>query len=97
MAEQVDPALQIRLDRVAARKAAMAARIPKREMVKVNPRDDDVRRVLKHQPSGIGFPKDGPAEWPLDRFTHRRLADGAVTREEGRARSPAPQHRATHS
>jgi hypothetical protein len=95
MPEQVDPALKIRLDAIAERKAAMAARMPKIGMVKVNPADDDVRRVLRHPTAGA-FPKEGPAEWPLDKFTNRRLADGGVTLAEGGARSqrPAPQHRA---
>jgi hypothetical protein len=36
--------------------------------------------VLKH-PKGGGFPESGSAEWPDDRFTKRRIADGSVTRE----------------
>jgi hypothetical protein len=94
--EPVDPALQIRIDMINARRAAMAALMPRREMVKLNPRDDDVRRVLKH-PNGIGFPKDGPAEWPLDKFTNRRLTEGSVTRAEGaRPRQPPPHRAPSH-
>ena len=48
--------------------------------VRVVPANEDVRRVMKHPHSG-GFPKTGGAEWPDDRFTKRRLADGSVTRE----------------
>jgi hypothetical protein len=38
------------------------------------------RAVLKHPTRG-GFPAEGSVEWPDDRFTQRRLADGSVTRE----------------
>jgi hypothetical protein len=49
-------------------------------VVRVIPRDDDVRRVLRH-PNGIGFRSEGSSEWPNDRFTKRRIADGSVTVE----------------
>lgn len=39
------------------------------------------RAVLAHPKAG-GFPAEGGKEWPDDRFTKRRLADGSVTREE---------------
>jgi hypothetical protein len=55
--------------------------MPKVERVRVNPKDDDVREFIKH-PSGIAFPESGSAEWPLDRFTRRRIADGSVTLED---------------
>jgi hypothetical protein len=48
--------------------------------IRVVPANDDGRRLLKHPRSG-GFPAEGGAEWPDDRFTKRRLADGSVTRE----------------
>jgi hypothetical protein len=48
--------------------------------IRVVPANDDGRRLLKHPKSG-GFPAAGGAEWPDDRFTKRRLADGSVTRE----------------
>jgi hypothetical protein len=54
--------------------------------IRVVPANDDGRRLLKH-PSGGGFPAEGSAEWPDDRFTKRRLADGSVTRES----EPAPE------
>jgi hypothetical protein len=38
------------------------------------------RAVLKHPKAG-GFAAEGGKEWPDDRFTKRRLADGSVTRE----------------
>ncbi|TYL87435.1 hypothetical protein [Bradyrhizobium cytisi] len=49
--------------------------------VRVVPANDDVRRLMKHPHAG-GFPESGATTWPEDRFTKRRLADGAVTREE---------------
>jgi hypothetical protein len=48
------------------------------------PANDDVRRLMKH-PRGSGFPASGGAEWPLDRFTKRRLVDGSITREEAKS------------
>jgi hypothetical protein len=41
---------------------------------------EQYRSVLKHPKAG-GFPAEGGKEWPDDRFTKRRLADGSVTRE----------------
>ncbi|MFH0298357.1 hypothetical protein AAFX91_14160 [Bradyrhizobium sp. 31Argb] len=50
--------------------------------VRVTPASDELRKVLKH-PNGSGFlPGGGSAEWPNDRFTKRRIADGSVTVEE---------------
>jgi hypothetical protein len=57
--------------------------------VRVVPAKEEYRAVLKH-PNGGGFPETGSAEWPDDRFTKRRLADGSVTREAARQ---AEQHR----
>jgi len=45
--------------------------------VKVMPGDDAMRRLLTH-PSGVGFHATGGAEWPFDRFTRRRLKEGAI-------------------
>ena len=50
----------------------------KRPGIRVEPRDEDMRRLLKHQPSGISFRSEGSVEWPDDTFTHRRIADGSV-------------------
>jgi hypothetical protein len=47
--------------------------------VKVWPRDENVRRLLKH-PFGMRFREtlnDG-VEWPDDLFTKRRIKDGSV-------------------
>lgn len=49
--------------------------------IRVTPRDDDMRRVLKHPTAG-GFRKEGATTWPNDRFTKRRLQDGTVKRDE---------------
>jgi hypothetical protein len=65
------------LERIARRKAN---RPP--SSVRVVPANEDLRRVLKH-PNGMAFLAEGGAEWPNDRFTKRRLADGGVTLEGG--------------
>jgi len=49
--------------------------------VRVVPSTPLMRKFLKHEPSKIGFRDQGSAEWPLDRFTIRRLRDGDVTVE----------------
>ena len=48
--------------------------------VRVVPAKEEYRAVLKHPNSG-NFPAEGGTEWPDDRFTKRRLADGSVLRE----------------
>jgi hypothetical protein len=62
--------------------------------VRVVPRDDDIRQFIKH-PSGGPFPASGAAEWPLDTFTNRRLADGDITLEGGN-KSERPPTRHAH-
>ena len=52
--------------------------------VRVVPANDELRRVLKH-PRGMAFRSTGSVEWPLDKFTERRLREGAITIE-----SPPP-------
>lgn len=54
------------------------------ERVRVLPRDDAMRKLLKHPASG-GFRPEGSIEWPLDQFTKRRLRDGDVTIEAQQA------------
>lgn len=59
-------------------------------MVKVLPKNEDMRRILKHPSNNVGFRDDGPMEWPDDAFTARRVADGDVTIYEEPKASPAP-------
>ncbi|WP_028164122.1 hypothetical protein [Bradyrhizobium elkanii] len=54
--------------------------------VRVLPASDELRKVLKH-PNGMGFRPEGSSEWPNDRFTKRRIADGSVTLEGSGAKS----------
>lgn len=50
--------------------------------MKVWPKDDTMRRLLKH-PSRGGFRSpEGPEEWPDDSFTYRRIQDGDVLTED---------------
>jgi hypothetical protein len=49
--------------------------------MKVLPKDDNVRKILYH-PTGGKFRAEGPADWPDDTFTARRLRDGDITKEE---------------
>lgn len=42
------------------------------------PKNDELRKLLKH-PNGVRFRPEGPADWPADVFTHRRIHDGDVS------------------
>jgi hypothetical protein len=58
--------------------AALAAEKQKaRVRVRVEPATEELRHVLQH-PNGMAFREKGSVEWPLDRFTQRRLADGSI-------------------
>jgi hypothetical protein len=50
--------------------------------VHVIPATPEYRQYLKHLPSGIGFPKEGGAEWPYDQFTKRRIRDKSISVSE---------------
>ena len=52
-----------------------------RPAIQVVPSNDKMRRLLRHPHAG-GFRAEGGAEWPNDRFTKRRLAEGVIKREE---------------
>jgi hypothetical protein len=72
----------IREQQVEERERRVAETNPPLERVRVTPASDDLRRLLVH-PTGIGFPENtGSVEWPLDKFTRRRIEDGSVTRED---------------
>jgi hypothetical protein len=64
--------------------------------MKVFPKNDDIRRVLAH-PNAGKFRAEGPAEWPDDSFTNRRIKDGDVYKEGGgdpqKAAAEKPQRR----
>ena len=57
--------------------ALAAARRQGHPRVRVEPTAEKLRHVLKH-PNGMAFRATGSVEWPLDRFTHRRLRDGSI-------------------
>ncbi len=61
-------------------------------MVKVVPKNDELRKVLKHPSNNVPFPAEGSQDWPDDSFTHRRITDGDVTvvEEKTEAAKPAP-------
>jgi hypothetical protein len=62
-----------------------------RPTVKVTPKDDTMRRLLRHPRAG-GFRKDGSAEWPDDRFTRRRIRDGDVIVVDNEQKAKPPSH-----
>ena len=69
----------VRGQRMRQRMERLRAAIP--PGIRVVPSNDKMRRLLKHPHAG-GFRAEGGADWPNDRFTKRRLADGSIKREE---------------
>ena len=55
--------------------------------MKVWPKDDSVRKTLAHPTAGP-FRAEGPADWPDDTFTYRRIQDGDLTLVLGAAEVP---------
>jgi hypothetical protein len=53
-----------------------------RRVVRVVPKNADIRKYIKHPRTKVGFMAEGSAEWPNDTFTKRRIADGDVTIEQ---------------
>jgi len=62
------------------------------------PGREHLRSILKH-PNGARFRTQGSAEWPNDRFTQRRMADGdiklAEEEQQPKEEKPATRGRAT--
>lgn len=66
----------------------VAANKPHVETVRVVPTSDALRRVLVH-PSGRKMRTSGSVEWPMDKFTARRLAEGSIKIEKKADERPA--------
>ena len=79
------------LDERKARMASLRRSVPS---VRVTPKNDEIRKYLRHMPSGVKFPDSGSAVWPNDTFTQRRIADGDVTVEEEKSHA---RHSRAHS
>jgi hypothetical protein len=39
---------------------------------------EQIRKHIKHAPTGVRFRDSGSIEWPNDRFTQRRLREGVI-------------------
>ena len=78
MAVMPSPGLDARAQAREERLARMRSMVPD-QTVRVNPRDEKIRKLIRHPLRGRGFPSTGSVEWPLDTFTRRRLRDGDVT------------------
>jgi hypothetical protein len=66
--------------------------------VRVLPKNELIRKYLKHEPTKIAFRPEGSIEWPLDNFTMRRLRDGDVTIEtQDVEMQTAPQQRSSRA
>jgi hypothetical protein len=55
-------------------------KLRQRPGIRVVPKNDDMRRLLKHPQTGH-FRAEGGLEWPNDTFTFKRLRDGDIIRE----------------
>jgi len=58
-------------------RAGLARKVHPNPGIRVEPRDDTMRRLLKHPRAG-GFRSEGSIEWPNDTFTRRRLREGSI-------------------
>ena len=76
-------------DEVFAEHVARQRKLRHRPGVRVVPKDDEMRRLLKHPVAGA-FREEGGMEWPDDDFTFRRLRDGDVTLEGGGTHEAVP-------
>jgi hypothetical protein len=65
----------------AKERVAKVHRLRTRPGIRVEPANDDMRRLLVHPRAGH-FRSEGSMEWPDDTFTHRRLRDGDIKRVE---------------
>lgn len=65
-------------------------KLHQRPGIRVTPKNDDMRRLLKHPRAGA-FRSEGSMEWPDDSFTHRRLRDGDIKREEKKTEEKSDQ------
>jgi hypothetical protein len=77
---------------------ALMKAVNKIPAVRVVPVREDLRAILKH-PSGVRLRAEGSVEWPNDRFTQRRIADGdiKIVDNESESKPAAHTRRATHS
>lgn len=53
--------------------------------MEVWPKNDELRKLLKHPQQKVGFQQTGSAEWPDDTFTYRRIQDGDVVLKDPKA------------
>jgi hypothetical protein len=84
--------------RNAWKQARLAAIRKSMEMprVRVLPASEEIRRVPKH-PRGMPFREHGSVEWPLDTFTHKRIAEGSITVESVEPRQERSTHATPHA
>ena len=57
-------------------------------MIRVWPKNDDIRRLIRHPTAGALTPKAEGDLWPEDQFTFRRIKDGDVLTSAPRAAVP---------
>ena len=65
-------------DQAAARMGRVRVGGYKRPGIRVEPKNEDLRRVMFHPVGKIKFRSTGSVEWPDDQFTRRRIRDGDV-------------------
>lgn len=81
-------------DQAAARMGRVRVGGYKRPGIRVEPKNEDLRRVMFHPVGKIKFRSTGSVEWPDDQFTRRRIRDGdvIVVESNGQSEQRKPQH-----
>ena len=49
--------------------------------MKVYALKDNVKKFIRHMPTGYRFDENGVSDWPDDQFTRRRIRDGDISLE----------------
>jgi hypothetical protein len=89
-----EPSIRKKLQMARMDKVRKGRDVPR---VRVVPRDDEMRELLKHPRAGK-FRSSGSLEWPNDTFTQRRIRDGSVTLEAPRnGNGKQPPSRPSHA
>lgn len=72
---------------------ARLQQLTQRPGLRVEPANDDMRRLLKHPRVG-GFRSEGSIEWPDDIFTRKRLREGSIklAEEKHQEKAKASHH-----
>jgi len=63
--------------------------------MKVYATKDNVKKFIRHVPTGYAFNEEGVSDWPDDQFTRRRLRDGDISLEPLKRGQTVTKHQVT--